>query len=42
MHDASGFIEEYGLTAYDAGVLTDDRTVSDYYEQAVAAARTAA
>jgi aspartyl-tRNA(Asn)/glutamyl-tRNA(Gln) amidotransferase subunit B len=34
------FIEEYGLTAYDASVLTDERMVSDYYEQAVAAART--
>ncbi len=34
------FIEEYGLTAYDAGVLTDERMVSDYYEHAVVAART--
>ncbi len=33
------FIDEYGLTAYDAGVLTDERAVSDFYEQAVAAAR---
>ncbi|MDW8147505.1 MAG: Asp-tRNA(Asn)/Glu-tRNA(Gln) amidotransferase subunit GatB [Roseiflexaceae bacterium] len=33
------FIEEYGLTAYDASVLTDERAVSDFYEQAVAAAR---
>lgn len=33
------FIEEYDLTAYDAGVLTDERPVSDFYEQAVAAAR---
>ncbi|MFQ3633031.1 Asp-tRNA(Asn)/Glu-tRNA(Gln) amidotransferase subunit GatB [Roseiflexus sp.] len=33
------FVEEYGLTAYDAGILTDERAVSDFYEQAVAAAR---
>lgn len=32
------FIKEYGLTPYDAGVLTDERGVSDYFEQSVAAA----
>ncbi len=28
------FIEEYGISAYDAGVLTDSRAFADYYEQA--------
>ena len=28
---------EYGLSAYDARVLTDDRTVAEYFEAAVAA-----
>jgi aspartyl-tRNA(Asn)/glutamyl-tRNA(Gln) amidotransferase subunit B len=36
------FIAEYGLSAYDAGVLVADRAVADYYEAAVAAAATAA
>jgi len=31
------FISEYGLTAYDAGLLTDSRPVADYFEQAVTA-----
>ncbi len=33
------FMTDYDLTPYDATVLTDERAVSDYYEQAVAAAR---
>jgi len=28
------FIEQYGLPAYDAGVLVDDRATADYFEQA--------
>ncbi len=32
------FIAEYGLSSQDAGLLTDERVVADYYEQAVAAA----
>ena len=28
------FVEEYGLPEYDAGVLTADRAVADYYEAA--------
>ena len=38
-------ISEYGLTAYDAGVLTDSRALADYFEATVgagAAAKTAA
>jgi aspartyl-tRNA(Asn)/glutamyl-tRNA(Gln) amidotransferase subunit B len=31
------YTEEYGLSAYDAGVLVDERPVSDYFETAVAA-----
>jgi aspartyl-tRNA(Asn)/glutamyl-tRNA(Gln) amidotransferase subunit B len=31
------FQEEYKLTAYDAGILTDERSLSDYYEAAVKA-----
>ncbi|RLC91055.1 MAG: Asp-tRNA(Asn)/Glu-tRNA(Gln) amidotransferase GatCAB subunit B [Chloroflexi bacterium] len=30
------FIAEYGLSAYDAGVLVADKDVADYYEAAVA------
>jgi aspartyl-tRNA(Asn)/glutamyl-tRNA(Gln) amidotransferase subunit B len=33
------FSAEYTLSAYDAGLLTDERAVADYYEQAVAVAR---
>jgi len=33
------FMSEYALSVYDAGLLTDDRPVADYFEQAVAAAR---
>lgn len=33
------FVEAYELSVYDAGVLTDLRSDSDYFEQAVAAAR---
>lgn len=33
------FVAEYGLTPYDAEVLTDIRSDSDYFETAVAAAR---
>jgi aspartyl-tRNA(Asn)/glutamyl-tRNA(Gln) amidotransferase subunit B len=29
------FISDYGLSEYDAGVLTDERTLSDYFEQTV-------
>jgi len=32
------FIKDYGLSAYDAGVLTATREMADYYEQAVKAA----
>lgn len=32
------FLTAYGLGAQDAALLSDDRSVSDYYEQAVAAA----
>ena len=31
------FIADYGLSAYDAGVLVADKAVADYYEAAVAA-----
>ncbi|MEP7356876.1 MAG: Asp-tRNA(Asn)/Glu-tRNA(Gln) amidotransferase subunit GatB, partial [Anaerolineales bacterium] len=31
------FQSEYKLTAYDAGILTDERSLSDYYEAAVKA-----
>jgi aspartyl-tRNA(Asn)/glutamyl-tRNA(Gln) amidotransferase subunit B len=31
------FVEEYGLTHYDAGVLTATRALADYYEALVAA-----
>ena len=34
------FIKNYGLSAYDAGVLTATREMADYYEQAVKAAAT--
>jgi len=33
------FIAEYKLSAYDAGLLTEDRPVADYFEQAVSAAQ---
>ena len=29
------FIEQYGLTGYDAAVLTDEKAVADYFEEAV-------
>jgi aspartyl-tRNA(Asn)/glutamyl-tRNA(Gln) amidotransferase subunit B len=32
------FMQEYGLSAYDAGVLAREQAVADYFEQAVAAA----
>jgi len=32
------FVQDYGLSAYDAGVLTSTREMADYYEQAVKAA----
>ncbi len=32
------FLEQYGLSDYDAGVLTGSREMADYYEAAVAAA----
>jgi len=31
------FLEQYGIPAYDAGVLTASRALADYYEQVVAA-----
>ena len=31
------FIAEYGLSAYDAGILTADKTVADYFEACVKA-----
>nr|MBC7244530.1 Asp-tRNA(Asn)/Glu-tRNA(Gln) amidotransferase subunit GatB [Chloroflexota bacterium] len=34
------FVSEYGLSAYDAGLLTDDRFIADYFEQAVTTAKT--
>ena len=35
---AARFAREYGLSAYDAGVLTASRELADYYERVVAAA----
>ncbi len=29
------FIKQYGLTGYDAGVLTAEKSIADYFEQAV-------
>ncbi|MEZ5500290.1 MAG: Asp-tRNA(Asn)/Glu-tRNA(Gln) amidotransferase subunit GatB [Steroidobacteraceae bacterium] len=34
---AQRFVADYGLSAYDAGVLTASRELADYYEQVVAA-----
>lgn len=34
---AERFVSEYGIPAYDAGVLTVEREVADYFESAVAA-----
>jgi aspartyl-tRNA(Asn)/glutamyl-tRNA(Gln) amidotransferase subunit B len=31
------FVEKYGLPVYDAEILTEERSLSDYFEQAVAA-----
>ena len=31
------FVEQYGLPEYDADILTDERSLSDYYEQAISA-----
>ena len=31
------FVEQYGLPAYDAEILTEERSLSDYFEAAVAA-----
>ncbi|MHB8536338.1 MAG: Asp-tRNA(Asn)/Glu-tRNA(Gln) amidotransferase subunit GatB [Sulfuricaulis sp.] len=33
------FMQDYGLNAYDAGVLTSSREMADYYEQAVRESR---
>ncbi len=33
------FMDQYGLSAYDAEVLTSERALADYFEQAVAAAQ---
>ena len=35
------FIEQYGLSDYDAGVLVAEQAVADYFEQAIAAAHQA-
>ncbi len=35
----SRFTSEYQLPSYDTGLLTEDRSVADFFEQAVAAAR---
>jgi aspartyl-tRNA(Asn)/glutamyl-tRNA(Gln) amidotransferase subunit B len=35
------FVSTYGLSAYDAHLLTDERPVADYYERAVAAGQPA-
>ncbi len=35
----SRFQGQYGLSAYDAGVLVEEQCVADYYEQSVAAAQ---
>lgn len=35
------FVERYGLTAYDAGVLTAEREVADFYEAVLEAAKQA-
>jgi len=32
---AQRFVTQYGLSAYDAGVLTSERALADYFEQAV-------
>ena len=32
------FVEQYGLSHYDAGILTDSREMAEFYEQVVAAA----
>ena len=36
------FVDEYGLSVYDAGVLTASRELADYFEEAVKAAQGAA
>jgi aspartyl-tRNA(Asn)/glutamyl-tRNA(Gln) amidotransferase subunit B len=36
-HKAARFASDYGLSAYDAGVLTASRELADYYEQVVRA-----
>lgn len=36
-HKRARFVADYGLTPYDAGVLTASRELADYYEAAVAA-----
>jgi aspartyl-tRNA(Asn)/glutamyl-tRNA(Gln) amidotransferase subunit B len=33
---AARYVEQFGLSAYDAGVLTSSRELGDYYEQVVA------
>jgi aspartyl-tRNA(Asn)/glutamyl-tRNA(Gln) amidotransferase subunit B len=37
-HKAARFVSHYGLSAYDAGVLTASRELADYYEAVVRAA----
>jgi len=34
------FVSSYGLSPYDAGLLTEERPVADYFERAVAAGQT--
>jgi aspartyl-tRNA(Asn)/glutamyl-tRNA(Gln) amidotransferase subunit B len=36
-HKAARFAKDYGLSAYDAGVLTASRELADYYEKVVRA-----
>ena len=36
-HRRRRFVEDYGLTDYDAGVLTEEQDLADYYEKVVSA-----
>lgn len=36
-HKTARFIKEYGIPDYDAGILTSDKSLGDYFEQAVKA-----
>jgi aspartyl-tRNA(Asn)/glutamyl-tRNA(Gln) amidotransferase subunit B len=37
LHQQLRYVEQYGLSDYDAGVLTSERTMAEYFEQVVAA-----